>query len=122
MAAGRKFYRQTMAEPTDSGRSTDADLPDDVVDDLVEAPRRRALLRHLAECSEPVTLTDLAAALGAAEAGTEPAEVSRESRRAVREDIFQEDLPKLTATGVVEYDSMRGTISLRGERVAERVT
>ncbi len=106
--------------PDTPGRGSET-LPAAVVEDLVENPRRRRLLGYLAECGEPVALTDLAAAIGARETESAPDEVPPAVRRAVREDILEHHLPKLTATGAVDYDSMRGTVALRPGPVADRV-
>jgi hypothetical protein len=99
----------------------DRDVPADVVEDLVGDPRRRVLLRHLAERDDPIALTDLAAAVRADETGRPRDQVSASDCQAVREDILQHHLPKLTAVDAVEYDSMRGTLSLRPGPVADRV-
>ena len=87
-------------------------LPDEVVADILEADRRRIALEILAEREEPIVIDDLAAAVRARELGTEPDAVSRSDRRTVRDEFFETHLPKLTATEVVTYDSMVGTLSL----------
>ena len=97
------------------------DLPETVVEDLVGDPRRRILLDYLAQRGEPVALTDLAAAVRAEENGCAPGDVAADRRRATMEDLLETHLPKLTATGVVGYDSMRGTVTLQAAAVAERV-
>jgi hypothetical protein len=86
---------------------TDA-LPPGVVEELLKSPRRRAVLRVLVDRDGPVPVNDLARAL------TDDG-ASRAERRATRTEIYQEHLPKLTATGVVSFDSMLGTVEFLGD-------
>ena len=60
-------------------------------------------------------IDDLAATVLAHERGTEPDAVPRSECKAVRDEFFATHLPKLTATEVVEYDSMVGTLRLPDE-------
>jgi len=107
---------------TGNTRQDQSELPDAVVDDILDSGRRRLALEILAGQDEPIVIDDLAAAVWARERGCEPTAVSREQRRTVRDEFFAEDLPKLTATGVVDYDSMVGTLSLTaGARVIDRL-
>ena len=89
-------------------------LPERVVSDLLASDRRRLLLGCLEDHDGCLPVTDLAAAVAAREAGTNIGDVDPDRHRAVREEIYERHLPKLTATGVVEFDSMRGTVTLRG--------
>jgi hypothetical protein len=95
-------------------------LPESVVENLLASRRRRMLLDKLDRADGPVSLDALAATIAAREAGVEPDAVSRDRRRETVEEIYQTDLPKLTATAVVEFDSMVGTLELTGagERLA----
>lgn len=95
------------------------ELPEQVVSDLLSSDRRRRLLGCLEDHGGRLPVTDLAAAVAAREAGTEVADVDPDRHRAVREEIYECHLPKLTATGVVEFDSMRGTVTLREHVSAE---
>jgi hypothetical protein len=94
-------------------------LPDRVVADLLSSDRRRRLLTCLEDHGGRLPVTDLAAAVAAREAGVESEAVDPERHRTVREEIYERHLPKLTATGVVEFDSMRGTLTLTGYGLAE---
>ncbi len=89
-------------------------LPAGVVDDLLGDPRRRTVLSVLADRAEPTTVCDLAAAVAARE--REDPDPPAGATAAVREDLFQEHLPKLTAPGVVVYDSMTGAVELTDRR------
>ncbi|MBX0323564.1 hypothetical protein EGH21_11040 [Halomicroarcula sp. F13] len=106
-------------------RGTDDDsdpaaLPDSVVDDLLEADSRRLALSILDERDRPVVVGDLAAAVVARRRGVPESAVSDVDREAMREELFTEHIPKLTATGVVEYDSMVGTVELRRRGIVGR--
>ncbi|WP_136715933.1 DUF7344 domain-containing protein [Halorientalis salina] len=96
-------------------------LPAAVIEDLLACPRRRVLLTTLVEADEPVTVEDLAAELAAAESAP-AASVSAADRRRARTEVFQEGLPKLTATDVVAFDSRLGTVEFTGpEALATRL-
>ena len=95
---------------SNSGEGTG--LPAGVVDDLLADESRRIALEILADRAEPVVVERLAAAVVAAREDCPPSEVSRNRRDAMREELFTEHIPKLTATGVVTYDSMVGTVEL----------
>jgi hypothetical protein len=93
-------------------------LPEEVIEDLLASKRRRAVLSCLAEQDGPMVFADLAAAVWARGRTATPDEIDPETRRRVRAEIYEHDLPKLTATGVVEYDSMRGTVQLTDSDIA----
>ncbi|MFB6075316.1 MAG: hypothetical protein ABEJ89_09915 [Haloarculaceae archaeon] len=97
---------------SDSAHSNGGDLPPEVVEDLLADERRRAALAVLRDASEPVVIGDLAAAVLSRETGESASALARERVVDVREEFFQRHLPKLTATGVVEYDSLVGTVAL----------
>lgn len=104
---------------TEHTRGTVGRLPERVVSDLLSSDRRRRLLGCLEDHGGCLPVTDLAAAVAAREAGTDAETVDPERHRAVRAEIYERHLPKLTATGVVEFDSMRGTVTLSGTGIAE---
>lgn len=104
---------------TERAQETVDGLPERVVADLLASDRRRRLLACLADRGGCLPVTDLAAAVAARETGTDVETVDPERHRAVREEIYERHLPKLTATGVVEFDSMRGTVTLSGTGIAE---
>jgi hypothetical protein len=87
------------------------ELPAEVCAELLSSRRRCRLLVTLAEGGE-AAVVDLAAQLAAAEWGTEPGAVNELERQELRREIFDRHLPKLTATGVVEYDSLLGKLRL----------
>lgn len=97
-----------------AGISTHGDgLPAAVIEDLLDSPRRRQLLACLTERDEPVAVDDLAEVLlDADRESSEP--VSAADRRGARAEIYQDVLPKLTATDVVRFDSRLGTVEFTG--------
>ncbi|MDS0222679.1 hypothetical protein NDI54_15135 [Haloarcula sp. S1AR25-5A] len=99
----------TTHSPDHSGHG----LPKAVIEDLLSDDTRRRALSILAERGEPMVVGDLAAAVLAAERDIEPAAVPDTDREELTEELFTEHLPKLTATGVVAYDSMVGTVEIQ---------
>lgn len=99
-------------ETEDSGTAEGTDrLPASAVADLRTSERRRRALDCLAERGD-IPVSDLARRVVAAERD-EPADaVPDEAVDGARRDLFQQHLPKLTATGVVRYDSLVGTVEL----------
>lgn len=88
------------------------ELPDDVVADILEAERRRYALEVLSQQEAEMVVDDLAAVVRARETGSSPDAIEQAERQQVRDDFFQHHLPKLTATDVVRYDSVLGTVEL----------
>ncbi|EMA07732.1 hypothetical protein SAMN05443574_10668 [Haloarcula vallismortis] len=102
-----------MATTSSGGDRAEQGLPENVVADLLSDDIRRHALVILAERDEPVVVSDLAAAVLAAERGIEPAAVPDAARDELTEELFTEHLPKLTATDIVTYDSMVGTVEIQ---------
>ena len=98
------------------------ELPTAVVEDLLSSPRRRNLLAALAEVGEPMPLDDLAAEIRARERGTAADAIPAAERRSLRRDLLETDLPKLTATGVVAYDSMLATVEIETPGIGRLAT
>jgi DNA-binding transcriptional ArsR family regulator len=114
------------ADPDPEGSRCRDALPSDVVDGLLASRARRRLLHWLREAGEPVAVGDLAARLAAAEESTdeagEPDDGIAADPRQARRQIYQRHLPRLTATGVVTFDSRLGTVEFTGgSRLAARL-
>ena len=97
----------------DPDTERDGPLPPDVVADLLADERRRRALEILDRRDRPVVVGDLARAVLATERNVPEAEAPDDEVDAVRAELYRDHLPKLTATGVVAYDSMVGTVELR---------
>jgi len=98
----------------------ESDLPEEVIADLLASERRRAILVHLADSEGSVTVGDLATAALAASEGVPTEAVGDTKRRDARLELLETHLPKLVATGVVEYDSLRDRVELADPAVALR--
>lgn len=101
-----------MASTSSGERASSGDLPEAVLEDLLSVDRRREALAALLERHGPLCVEDLAVVARAREAGGDPDAVDPAERRRLGAAFFQEHLPKLTATGVVAYDSQLGTVEL----------
>ena len=95
-----------------------AAVPEDVIGELLDSRRRCLLIDHLAREDGGVVVEDLVAAICAAEEGCDPSAVDDRTRTEIRTELFQQDIPKLAATGVVEYDSMLDKLRLQSSEVA----
>lgn len=89
----------------------DRPLPEPVVDEVLESPRRRALLTQVLAADEPVPVVDIARQIAAEERGVVPEDVDASDCKAVKETIYDDHLPKLTALRVVEFDSLLASVS-----------
>lgn len=98
---------------TSSDTDGRAGLPAAVVEDILADETRRVALRILAERGEPMVVESLAAAVRAAVDDSSVDSVDPDAREATRHELFAEHIPKLTATGVLEYNSMLGTVELK---------
>lgn len=98
-------------------QNTDTDgegaLPSGVVEELRSDETRWLALEILRARDEPVVVEELAAAIVGRREDCQLSAVSAAERDAVAEELFTEHIPKLTATGVVAYDSMLGAVELR---------
>lgn len=95
------------------------DLPAPVQAELLSSRRRCLLLVTLAEVEE-ATVDDLAGRISAAEHGIDPGAVDDAERVSICDEIFEVHLPKLTATEIVEYDSLLGKVRLLEPAIASR--
>ena len=101
----------TEQTPTEAGAQSDR-IPDEVVADLLADDRCRHVLAALYAADGPVAVCDLARVVLARERDMDPDAVDEAEAAAAREDLFQEQLPRLTPTGLVKYDSLFGSVSL----------
>ncbi|MDS0258518.1 hypothetical protein NDI56_03720 [Haloarcula sp. S1CR25-12] len=85
--------------------------PVDTVYEVLSNSRRRFVLSALREHDEPVSMTTLAAGIGAQEAGVGPEAVSTGERKRIYVSLYQTHVPKLEAAGLAEYDASAGTVS-----------
>lgn len=95
-------------------------IPDEVLTELLGSRRRCHVLAELGASGGEALVEDLVAAVGADEEGCAPPDVDDRTLGEIREDVFERHIPKLTATGVVEYDSMLDRLRLEMPEVASR--
>jgi len=105
---GTESTRTARGDPTDR-------VPDEVVADLLADERCRRVLAVLIAADAPLAVDDLARATLARERGVDPGAVDDEAAAKRRDELFQQSLPRLTPTGLVEYDSLLGTVALGNE-------
>jgi hypothetical protein len=89
------------------------ELPEDVIFDIVSNRRRRFVLRYLHEESNPARLTDIATELAAAETDAAPGEVDKQARKRAYVSLYQTHIPRLAEEKIVEYDEESGEVSLQ---------
>lgn len=111
------------SEPTRTAEDASDRVPDEVVADLLADDRCRHVFAALFAADGPVAVCDLARAVLARERDVDPSELDDDAVATVREDLFQRHLPRLTPTGLVDYDSLLGTVALDAddERVRSAV-
>jgi hypothetical protein len=101
-----------MATRSSNGREEPAQLPDDVVEELLADDHCRRALELLRDQDGPMIVADLAAAVLTAERGGAPEAVTDTAVEDLRTELYEEHIPRLTATGIVTYDSLKGTVEL----------
>jgi hypothetical protein len=108
---------------TADGRNRGERLPEDVVADLLESDRRRRLLACLADADGALPVSDLARCVAERESAGNDETIDQTTISTVRDDVYHEHLPKLTATGVVTFDSLVGTVEFatKDERLRAHV-
>ena len=91
----------------------DQRLPPAVVEDIQSSPRCERFLDALADSGGEMPIRDAARAVCARERGVDADSVPADDCNAVYEDIYERHLPKLTATGIVRFDSLTDSVELR---------
>lgn len=85
-------------------------LGDDEVFHLLQARRRRLVLRYLRDCEGSETMRDVAEQVAAWEHDTTLAALTSAERQRVYIALYQTHLPKLDEAGVIEYNQSRGIV------------
>ncbi len=91
-------------------------LPPEVVDDILAAPQRRAMLECLADAEDGLVMDDLVACVRNRETTDD------RTRKEVRTALYDNHLPRLTATGLVSYDSMRERVTLTAPAIVDQLS
>lgn len=101
-----------MAVDSSSTTDTGHGLPETVIEELLAEPYRRALLRSLCSHDGSLTVRRLATLVVAHDRSIPPDAVPPGERDRVREELYEDHLPKLTATDVVRYNSRTASVEL----------
>lgn len=113
---------------TGIGRGTDPDtVEDQPVDDLaglttsdddlfkmLKNPRRRRIIQHLNK-HDTATVGELTERIAAAENDKDPANLDSQQRKRVYISLYQNHLPDLDDTGIVNYQSVGKHVEAREE-------
>ena len=99
--------------------STEPRLPGEVVEEILSVDRRRTLLACLTDHGGEMAVVDLAACVGAREQGGTAEGITDATRDRLYDVLYDEHLPKLTATGIVEFDSLRDSVRIERADAAE---
>lgn len=91
--------------------TTESELSQDVVFDILSSPRRRYVLYYLRSTGEPVQLTSLAEKVAAWENDVDPADITDQERKRVYVSLYQTHIPRLADAGFIEYDKESGQIA-----------
>lgn len=101
---------------TVGGTAEGEDLDEGTIHDVLRNARRRLVIETLQTSEGTVSVSDLAEAVAAKEAGTNPA--PKNKRQSVYVSLHQTHLPKLDSLGIVEYDPDSKDVALL-DRVEE---
>lgn len=88
-------------------------LSDSQVFEILQNPRRRAILRCLNRADGEVDFDDLVDQVAAWENETSVEELETAQRRRVYVSLIQSHIPKLEDSGIIEYDDDRKVIERR---------
>ena len=90
-------------------------LSRDEVYDILSNARRRFVIYFLRDRREPVELSELSDRVAAWENDVPVEELTDQQVKRVYVSLYQTHIPKLEDTGIVEYDSDSGVVSLTQE-------
>jgi hypothetical protein len=108
----RETDATTEWRPSDEGYASDCVSPDDAFH-VLRNPRRRLLVRLLADAAAPVEMRELAERVAARENETTVEAIDSDQRQRAYVSLYQTHLPKMDELDVVDYDQDRGTVERR---------
>lgn len=100
------------SEEDSSGEPPQAELPLDVIFEVLKNERRRLVLEYLRRTEGSVTIGELAEHIAAHENGITPAELNAQQRKRVYIGLYQCHLPKMDDAGAVDFNQDRGNVEL----------
>lgn len=92
--------------------SSDQELTQDAVFDLLSNTRRRFVINYLLRQDEPVTIQQLSRDLAAWEFEVDPEDLSDQQEKRIYVALYQTHVPKLADAGVVEYDAESSLVEI----------
>ncbi|MXR51863.1 hypothetical protein GRX03_09625 [Halovenus sp. WSH3] len=108
-----------MSSPDQRPRT---EVPDGIKTDLLASERRCHILRVLAASGGEASVTDIAVRTRARETSQSADQIPPDAVDSVRYEIYERHLPKLTVTGIVEYDSTLDTVRLTDSDACRETT
>lgn len=111
----KQTLQRSPEKPTESPPEVDsepAEIPLDVVFDILSNERRRHVLRYLHTESPSTTLGDLAEYIAAIENDKPESALSSTERKRVYISLYQSHLPKMDTADVIDFDVDRKTVEL----------
>lgn len=100
-------------------RHDPSEVPEGVRADLFASEQRCQILRALAAAGGEASVRDLALRTRVRETGRPADRIDPDTVESLRYDIYDRHLPKLAATGVVEYDSVLDKLRLLDPEIRE---
>lgn len=96
-----------------SGDTDDADLPPEVVFEILRNSRRRRVLEHLESTGKRATIKELVEHIATEEHDIASLEPSRPEYKSIYVALLQSHLPKMDDAGIIHYDQENKTVELR---------
>lgn len=91
--------------------STEQELAQDAIFDVLSSPRRRYVLYYLRRHGG-TDIHDLASEVAAWEYDTDVEDLSSQQRKRVYVSLYQTHVPKMNSLGIVDYDQDSGMVQL----------
>lgn len=98
--------------------TSDTQLDQNVVFDILSSARRRYAISILNQRAQPMQLTELAEEIAALEMDCSVDDLTKQQRKRVYVSLYQTHVPKMEEVGIVSYDADEGTVEL-ASRVSE---
>ena len=100
-------------------RDTLSEVPEKARDDVLGSDRRCRMLRALLEAGGEASVRDLAAQTRVQETDRPADRIDPETVDSLQYEIYDRHLPKLTTTGIAEYDSTLDKLRLLDSEIRE---
>lgn len=108
-----RLLRTASTETENSGETNSFpydELDYDILFQMLSNERRRKVIRHLSDEQSTITLSCIAEHIAATENDCSVKGINSQERKRTYVALYQCHLPKMADSGLIEYDSDRGTI------------